>query len=349
MGVRRHSQIGNRYAIGRWTPGLLVVLALVALSAGVTARQQEFGTAKGRPGGLPSRIWLDPGAVASLDLINGIGGKAHAPGPASVFTFLKENSTLMTPKFEVTDGHGAEWKVKLGDESQAETAATRFLWAAGYLVDEDYYVPELTVQNLPTLRRGQDRVSPGGVVHGARLERKRPSAKKLGDWDWFDNPFVGQRELNGLRVMMALLNSWDLKQINNAVYAVDGERQYMVSDLGSTFGKSGDAISRTKGRPKDYQDSKFIAQITPGFIDFVLDSRPQFLGVLDPVNYRERTRMEQITRHIPRADVKWLSARLSQLTDEQIRDGFRAAGFAAADVESLTTTLHRRIAALEAL
>ncbi len=137
------------------------------------------------------------------------------------------------------DGQGVEWKVKLGPESQSETAATRFLWAAGYFVDEDYYVAELTVNGLPALRRGQEFVSAGGVVHGARLERKRTRAEKLGDWDWFDNPFVGQRELNGLRVMMSLLNNWDLKQVNNAIYAVDGERHYAVSDAGATFGKTG--------------------------------------------------------------------------------------------------------------
>ena len=103
-------------------------------------------------------------------------------------------------------------------------------------------------------------MSAGGVVHGARLERKRTAVKKLGDWDWFDNPFVGQRELNGLRVMMSLLNNWDLKQVNNAIYVVDGERHYAVSDVGATFGNTGNAMTRSKGVPRDYEDSKFIAK-----------------------------------------------------------------------------------------
>ena len=46
------------------------------------------------------------------------------------------------------------WKVKLGDETKAETAATRLVWAAGYYTDEDYYLPELRVDNLPALERG---------------------------------------------------------------------------------------------------------------------------------------------------------------------------------------------------
>ena len=44
-----------------------------------------------------------------------------------------------SPKLKVKDAQGVEWKVKMGAEPQAETAATRFLWAAGYFVDEDYF------------------------------------------------------------------------------------------------------------------------------------------------------------------------------------------------------------------
>ena len=149
--------------------------------------------------------------------------------------------------------------------------------------------------------------------------------------------------------MMSLLNNWDLKAVNNAIYVVDGERHYVVSDVGATFGKTGAKGIRTKNEPADYRDSTFIAKTTPAFMDFVLHSRPFFLSAFAVSNYRERTRMEQITRHIPRADAKWLGQRLSLLTDDQIRDGFRCAGYGAADVEILTRTIRLRIAALEAL
>ena len=97
---------------------------------------------------LPGRIWQDPGDTALLDLMYGAGGKAHAPDPTGTFTFVSEDPLASSPKFDVVDGQGVEWKVKLGQESQPETAATRFLWAAGYFTDEDYYLAELTVKGL---------------------------------------------------------------------------------------------------------------------------------------------------------------------------------------------------------
>jgi hypothetical protein len=320
------------------------------LSAGVAGQKPKDNSAKiADAATLPEKIWRDPGDMASLDLINGAGGKTHAPDPAGTFTFVKEDLAETSPKFWVTDEQGVSWKVKIGAEPQSETAATRFLWAAGYFVDEDYYMAELTVKGLPKLQRGQEFVTVGGVVHGTRLERKLTTVKKLSDWDWFANPFVGTRELNGLRVMMSLLNNWDLKAVNNSIYAVDAERHYLVSDAGATFGNTGNPLTRSKSVPKDYADSKFIAKVTPDFIDFVLHSRPFFTGVVEPGNYGERTKMEEITKHIPRADAKWLGQRLGLLTDAQIRDGFRAGGYAGGDLELLTKTIRQRIAALEAL
>jgi hypothetical protein len=330
-----------------WGP--LVVLAVGALAVSVTAQKKDSSAKNADAANFPQQIWRDPGDMASLDLIYGTGGKAHAPDPTGTFTFDKEDLAQTSPKFWVTDGQGVAWKVKLGAEPQAETAATRFLWAAGYFVNEDFYISDLTVKGLPKLQRGQEFVSSGGIVHGARLERRLTTVTKLGDWDWFDNPFLGRRELNGLRVMMSLLNNWDLKAANNSIYAVDGERRYAVSDVGATFGNTGNSLTRSKGVPKDYERSAFIAKDSPDFMDFVLHSRPFFTGVVEASNYRERTKMEEITKHIPRADAQWLGQRLSRLTDDQIRDAFRAAGFGSQDVERLTRTIRQRFAALEAL
>ncbi|OYW04723.1 MAG: hypothetical protein B7X11_02615 [Acidobacteria bacterium 37-65-4] len=95
--------------------------------------------------------------------------------------------------------------------------------------------------------------------------------------------------------------------------------------------------------------SQFIAATTPGFVDFVLHSRPFVLSIVNLPNYRTRTRMEQITQHIPRDDVRWLAHRLSRLTVEQIRDCFRAAGYKADVTEIYAQAVRKRIAELGTL
>ena len=154
-------------------------------------------------------LWRDRGDVAALNLLDGPGGKSRAPG--TNFTFIKETKGGTSPKFEVEDENGAKWKVKLGPEAKSETAATRLVWAAGYFADEDYYRPQIRVQGMKPLSRGQEYVSDGGIVREARLERQG-GGKKLKDWSWYETRFVGTREFNGLRVMMALINNWDLKE-----------------------------------------------------------------------------------------------------------------------------------------
>ncbi len=326
----------------------LILLALT-LSAPIAAQRHAKQEEKEKAANLPALIWRDPGDVATLNLIYGIGGKEHAPDPNGKYTFLKEDLKQTSPKFDIEDEHGMRWRIKLGQEPQPETAATRLLWAAGYFAREAYYLPEVKVTGLPKLHRGQSFVSADGTVHRARLERRAKEVKDLGGWDWLDNPFLGTKELNGLRVMMALMNNWDLSISNNSVYAVDGERRYLARDVGATFGSTGNSITRSKSVLKDYVNSKFIEKVTPDYVDFVMRSRPFFLTVFNVPNYSMRTRWEQITKHIPRADAKWLGQRLARLSEEQIRDCFRTSGYTPEEVEGYTKAVQKRIAELNAL
>lgn len=291
-------------------------------------------------------LWQSPGSIGSLNLLNGPGGRAHRP--AGKFTFVEEDKGGTSPKFELVDEQGVKWKVKLGEEAKAETAATRLLWAMGYGTDEDYYLPELRVVNLPKLERGQQFVSPGGIVRGARLERKMKGQKKGGEWSWFHNPFEGTKELDGLRVMMALLNNWDLKESNNVIYQRQGEApRYAISDLGATFGRTGDAFTRSKSNLSDYRGAKFIQKVTGSQVDFYLSSRPFILTVFHVPNYVTRTKMQSVVKDIPRAHVKWITQRLRQLSGQQIRDCFRAAGYSPQEVEGFAKVVQARIAQLK--
>ena len=297
----------------------------------------------------PAVIWHDRGDARALDLVGGPGGKAHEPG--NVLTFIEESDGGTSPKFEVEDEHGVRWKVKLGEEAKSETAATRLLWAAGYVVDEDYYRQQIRVLGLPRLARGQEFVSAGDHVTGARLERQGGGGgEESTTWSWYENPFVGTREFNALKVMMALVNNWDLKDVNNRVSdTADGGGQYGITDLGATFGRTGNVITRSKSVSKDYADTKFIAKVTATHVDFVMQSRPLFPFVVLLPSYRERTRMQDIVKRIPIADARWLGDRLGRLSLEQIRDCFRASGFAPDEVETYAQAVMQRIAVLRTL
>lgn len=332
----------------------LLILLVLAFSATVAAQQQpnkllmNADTASRNAPSTPATIWRNADNVGSLNLLYGAGGQAQAPDLKGKFTFLKEVLEGSNPKFDVQDEQGMRWRVKMGKETHSEVAAARLLWAAGYFVDVDYYVPELKVTGMPKLRRGGKFVSKDGTVHGARLERKPKGVETVGTWGWYHNPFLEKRNFNGLRVMMSLLNNWDLKEANNSIQETGGQQSYVITDLGATFGKTGSSFTRSRGVLKDYENSKFIRKITAEHVDFVMHSRPLFLTAILPYYYR-RARMEQITRQVPLADAKWLGQILGQLSADQIRDCFRAGGYTPAEVEGYTKVVQKRIAQLNAL
>jgi hypothetical protein len=137
--------------------------------------------------------------------------------------------------------------------------------------------------------------------------------------------------MNGLRVMMALLNNWDLKTINNTVEETDGQLRCVVTDMGATFGKTGNIFGRSKSELSDYTHSKFIEKATPDYVDFVGMGK------------------EDVARHIPRSDAKWLGQRLAPLSVDQIHEVFRAAGYTLEEIDEYTKAVQKRIADLNAL
>ena len=289
-------------------------------------------------------LWSEPKDLATRNLYYGPGGKRHEPhGP---FTFVKEDRGGTNPKFVVHDIDGVEWKVKLGLEARSETAASRIVWAAGYATDEDYLVQDLQVSGMPRhLHRGRKLIGPGGRMHNARLEREREGEKKTGSWQWKRNEFAGSREWNGLRVLMALLNNWDLKDVNNAVYDTGSKRIYAVSDLGSGFGSAGRSwpAARAKDNLESYTRSKFIRRLKPKTVDFETPARPAFPYLVNPKAYISRIRMERLGRDVPRSDAKWMGQLLARLSPSQIRDAFRAAGYSAQEIEGFSKVLEQRI------
>jgi hypothetical protein len=302
--------------------------------------------------GLPV-LWRSPEGIGARNLFYGPGGESDQPhGP---FVFIKEDLEGSNPKFVVVDRDAVKWKVKLGVEARPETAASRLVWAVGYAADEDYFLPTLGVEGMPArLQRGKRYVSPDGSTRNARLKRYVADEKKIGTWEWSNSPFTGTRELNGLRVMMALINNWDLKDENNAIYQKKSpvpEQIYRVSDLGASFGTTGFSWTRaeSKGNLESYRHSQFIARVTAGYVDFKTPSRPALDHAPEISSFNARRRLRWIGQEIPRADVRWIAGILARLSPDQIRDAFRAAGYSREEVEGFSKVVESRIAELRGL
>jgi hypothetical protein len=294
-------------------------------------------------------LWRDPGDIARRNTYYGPGGKAHEPqGP---FTFEKEALDGTCPKFDVIDKDGVRWRVKLGVEAQPETAASRLVWVVGYFANEDYFMPVLHVQKMQHLHRGGKQVSADGTVHNVRLKRHLKGENKIGLWSWANNPFKGTREWYGLQALMAVISNWDLKDDNNSVYQVRGdspEQRYVVSDLGATFGTNGLNWDGTRNL-KAYSHSKWLGSVSDEFVDFNVPSAPAPPYFFNVPHAMRRLSLLWIGRKVPRADVKWMAHLLAQLSPEQIRDVFRAAGYSPAQVEGFSQALTRRIQVLDQL
>jgi hypothetical protein len=294
-------------------------------------------------------MWKDPGDIAARDLFYGPGGQDHVPH--GTFKFEKEDLDGTNPKFVVKDEDGVKWKVKLGIEARPETVASRILWAVGYHANEDYFLADFQVQGMPAkLHRGQNQVGADGSMHDVRL--KREDEKKIGTWAWRDDPFTGTREWNGLRTLMAVINNWDLKDENNAIYDIGGERIFGVSDVGASFGCAGRCWPpkhRAKGDPHTYEESPFIRKLTADAVSFGTPSAPAYVWALNPKEYVNRLRLEWIGQNIKRADAKWMGTLLARLSPQQIHDAFRAAGYSTEEIDEFSNVLSGRIAALSDL
>jgi hypothetical protein len=327
------------------TSSFLILSFLAALSAAKTNKASlKNDTTKH-----PAVLWRDPGDVASRNLFYGPGGKAHEP--RGTFTFDKEDMNGSNPKFDVVDQDGVKWRVKMGVEAGPETTASRLVWGVGYFANEDYFMPVLHVQKMQRLRRGRNLVSPDGTVHDVRLKRHLSDEKKIGTWSWAQDPFTGTTEWYGLRVLMAVMNNWDLKDSNNSVYLTRGEpseERYVVSDLGASFGPTG-LNWMLKGHPTAYCESKWIKSISPEFIDFNVPSPPAMNYYIDFPELARRLGLLWLGRKIPRADARWIGDRLARLSPGQIRDAFRAGGYSSQDVEELSRVFERRIGELQKL
>lgn len=317
----------------------LTVAVMLVLSAGAFAfapaqdkekstqtqkKEKKEKKEKQAPQGTPV-LWREPTNIASRDLLLGPGGERMKPDVSRI-TFIKEEKGGYSKKYRVKDAAGRVWVAKLGKEAQSETAAVRLVWAAGYVTEINYLVPQVTIEGK-------------GTFENVRFEARPEDVDRWEEWLWDNNPFTGKRELQGLKVLMALMENWDLKDENNKILVVSrngkNELHYIISDLGTTFGKTGGQngpvsffkkIKGSRNEPKDFVEDKFIDQVEGDKVRLDYDGKNS-----------------ELMRDITIADAKWLGGWLSRLSDRQIEDAFRAANYSSDEVRMLSGAVRKRI------
>jgi hypothetical protein len=294
--------------------GFFASVAICVLAIGM-----GFSQDKAKEAQVTAVLW-EPVDIKSRDVFHGPGGRELVPdlkNAAMMGRQMGGNSL----KYRLRDRHGNEWVAKIADESQPETAAVRLLWAIGYKTEINYLMPDLQL--------GSER-----PFSNVRLEARPKGVKRGERWMWGDNPFVGTKEFDGLKIMMAMLNNWDLKDENNVILLQDGRHHYVVSDLGASFGRlakeSQSRSGRTVGDPSDYAESVFIRGVNDGVIDFA------YTGMAD-----------HLIKGIKVEHGRWLADLLLQLSDRQILDAFRAANYSDEKAAIYAKAFRARIDALD--
>ena len=291
-------------------------------------------------------IWRDPGAVEELDFAGGPGGREGYPAPP--FHFVEEHIAGSSPCMSVRDAKGRTWRIKWGDEVRSETFSSRVAWAAGYHVEKNYFIPSGHIEGTKDLTRASSCVAEDCSFKDARFELDEPGVLKLFDehgWSWDDNPFVGTRALNGLKVVMMLISNWDNKDVrdvargsNTAIFQYRlpwgrKEARYLIIDWGASMGRWAVVGFRGKWDAEGYeaQNADFIKGLgADGTVEW------GYLG----------QRTEDATEGVTVEDVRWLYNYVGRITDEQLRDGLRASGGTEAEVEVFTRALRERISQL---
>jgi hypothetical protein len=292
------------------------------------------------------RIWHGVDRDEATDLRFGPGGESYVPTPP--LEFVEELLSGSHPCVSVRDAKQRLWRVKWGAEAKPETFCVRFAAACGYFAEVTHYVATGRIDGVTTLTRARGSVGEGGTFSDARFELEDRSVRMLFDeysWAWNDNPFVGTKQLDGLKIVVMLLSNWDTKDrrdvsrgSNTAIfeYRVSrfaSEARYLMIDWGGAMGKWGTTVvSRSR-----WDVDGFEAQ-TPAFVSAVHDE------VVDFGYQGQRT--AEIAHGIPVDHVRWFYKRARRITEPALREGLLVSGATEDEAIRFARALVTRIQAL---
>src|ERR1700752_401092 len=298
----------------------LRTLIVFALLVSITSLDTGLAKPKKKKEALPGTPILGqrPDDISSRDLFLGPGGAAMRPDLRRI-TFIKEEKGGYSKKDRVRDASGREWVAKIGKEAQSETSAIRLIWGVGYFTEVNYLEPRVTI--------------PGkGTFTNVRFEARPEQWQRGEEWKWKSNPFSRTPELQGLKIMMALINNWDLKDSNNVIIKPRSSNKlyYVISDLGATFGQASTTpifwrLTRSRNNPVKYAKSTFFEKVKGDRV--VLHFGGKNRGLMKDLSIQ---------------DAQWIASLLSQLSDSQLRDAFRAANYSPSQINLLAGEVRER-------
>jgi hypothetical protein len=278
-----------------------LVLLLVTASASVAAAKDKDSKAPAHAS--LEELWIEPRDIGSRDLFHGPGGPSSAPDPRVPYRVTGKDTKGHSSGYDVEGPDGRKWDVKTGEESKTEVAVSRILWAIGYHQPVMHRLESWRIEGQP------EAPEPGRF-------RLASDHKTEGDWSWLDNPFVGTRPFHGLVVANLVLNNWDFTTSNNRIYrmpkgAPGPERRFVAQDVGGALGKTRWPVG-TRDKIDQFEKQDLIREVDG-----------------DRVVFEYRARHQGLVKDIPKEDVVWVCRLLAQLSEKQLDDAFRAAGYPA--------------------
>ena len=288
------------------------------------------------------RIWREPSAADAADLRFGPGGVDGVPVPP--FRFVEEHFTGTQPCVGVRDARDRLWRVKWGHEARPEAFAVRVAAACGYFAEVTHYVASGSIAGLKDLARARQCIEDDGRFADARFELEDRSVRMLFDehsWAWNDNPFVGSRQLSGLKIVIMLLSNWDTKDrrdvargSNTAIFEVRSrwgrEARYLITDWGGAMGRWGsNIVSRDRWDPAGFeqQSAQFVTGVKDGFVNFGYQGQ----------------RTSEIARGITVEHAAWFYRYARRITEPAFRQALLACGATREEAEVFARALVERI------
>jgi hypothetical protein len=291
-------------------------------------------------------LWKEPPRFTSADWTWGPGGQEMAPRPP--FRFLKEKFGGTNPKVEVRDAAKRRWVVKFGSEVHSDTFMSRLTSALGYAAEPTYFVAAGSIEGVHGLKRAKYFISKDGSFREARFKLRDRESDTDPDktWSWAENPFVGSRELGGLKILVMLTSNWDTKdarngedESNTAVIrpGVDANSPawYAVTDWGASLGRAGFFLKRDRWDWEGYRLE------TPNFVRLSSDGKLRW-------RYKGRHGGD-ITAGLGLEDVRWILRYLSGISDEDLKTGLAASGASAPVAQEFTRLIRERVLQLQAV